>query len=321
MCPRLSPALLLFILSPAIGELLSGSSPPAEFFSPFGLAIMLALYGGGALLVREVKVRWNKGVVSLLFLGAAYGVLEEGVMVASFFNPGWQDLGQLGVYGRSLGVNWVWAEMLTIYHAVFSVAIPVVIVELLWSERRREPWLGRRAFVGVLFLFTCVVAGGSFLFAEMTGYAPSPAQYGLALVLAFSLVLLAYVSPASAGRGEIPLGSKGLWALGLAWSALFFLGFWGMPSMVPNWQVGVLLLSIILSTPALLLARYSWEGCEREAFSLAAGLLTFLIILAPLQELDQSRTDVTTGMGLVGLAFAAILLLFKRRIWAKTAFS
>ncbi len=174
--------------------------------------------------------------------------------------------------------------------AVFSIAIPVVLVELLWSQRRREPWLERRALVGVVLLFTCVVGGGSFLFVEMTGYSPSPAQYRLALLLAFSLLLLGYVSPVSARRGEIPLGSKGAWALGLAWSAVFFLGFWGMPSMVPNWQVGVLLLSIILSTPALLLARYSWEGCEREAFSLAAGLLTFLIILAPLQELDQSRT-------------------------------
>ena len=86
-------------------------------------------------------------------------------------------------------------------------------------------------------------------------------------------------------------------------------------------QVGVLLLSILLSTPALLLERYSWQGCERETFSLAAGLLTFRIILAPLQELDHSRTDVTAGMGLVGLVFAAILLLFKRRIWARTASS
>ncbi|OGO21655.1 MAG: hypothetical protein A2144_11780 [Chloroflexi bacterium RBG_16_50_9] len=34
------PPIVLFFLSPAIGELLSGSSPPAEFFSPFGLTLM-----------------------------------------------------------------------------------------------------------------------------------------------------------------------------------------------------------------------------------------------------------------------------------------
>ncbi len=99
----LGPALVLFLLSPSIGELLSGSSPPAEFFTPFGLTMLLTLYGGGALLARELKVRWRKGMGSLLLLGAAYGVLEEGVMVASWFNPAWPDLGLLGVYCRWLG--------------------------------------------------------------------------------------------------------------------------------------------------------------------------------------------------------------------------
>jgi hypothetical protein len=42
---RLSPALVLFVLSPVIGELLSGSSPPAGFINPLGLLVMLVLYG------------------------------------------------------------------------------------------------------------------------------------------------------------------------------------------------------------------------------------------------------------------------------------
>jgi len=50
-CAR--PILFLFVLSPAIGELLSGSSPPLEFFNPFTFLILASLYGSGALLVRE----------------------------------------------------------------------------------------------------------------------------------------------------------------------------------------------------------------------------------------------------------------------------
>ena len=86
---RVPPALVLFLLSPAIGELLSGSSPPREFFALFGFTVMALLYGGGVLTAKELKVRWGKGMGSLLLLGAAYGVLEEGLMVASFQNPGW----------------------------------------------------------------------------------------------------------------------------------------------------------------------------------------------------------------------------------------
>ena len=41
---RVPPALVLFLLSPVIGELLSGSSPPAEFFSIFSFLMVIPLY-------------------------------------------------------------------------------------------------------------------------------------------------------------------------------------------------------------------------------------------------------------------------------------
>jgi hypothetical protein len=52
------------------------------------------------------------------------------------------------------------------------------------------------------------------------------------------------------------------------------------------------------------LRRYNWKQAnDLHRFGLAAGALTPLIVFAPLQELDQTRTDNPTGMGLVGLAF------------------
>ena len=39
----LLPALVLFFLSPAIGELLSGSAPPVEFFNPVLFVVLCAL--------------------------------------------------------------------------------------------------------------------------------------------------------------------------------------------------------------------------------------------------------------------------------------
>ncbi|MCG2769572.1 MAG: hypothetical protein L6435_14495 [Anaerolineae bacterium] len=37
------------------------------------------------MLIRELRVRWGKGWPTVFVLGAAYGVLEEGLMVKSFF--------------------------------------------------------------------------------------------------------------------------------------------------------------------------------------------------------------------------------------------
>jgi len=58
---RISPAVVLFVLAPAVGELLSGSSPPVEFFNPFTFFLLAALYGGGAILVRELVFKWRMG--------------------------------------------------------------------------------------------------------------------------------------------------------------------------------------------------------------------------------------------------------------------
>ena len=99
---------------------------------------MASLYGSGAIVIRELKLCWKKDFKALLLLGAAYGILEEGLLVKSFFDPKWMDLGILGSFGRWAEVNWVWAEMLTVYHAVFSITIPIVLVELAYAERREE---------------------------------------------------------------------------------------------------------------------------------------------------------------------------------------
>jgi hypothetical protein len=54
------------------------------------------------------------------------------------------DLGTLAVYGRVAGVNWVWAEHLTLYHALISIAASITFVEMLYPERRYERWVTTR---------------------------------------------------------------------------------------------------------------------------------------------------------------------------------
>jgi len=50
--------------------------------------------------------------------------------------------------------------------------------------------------------------------------------------------------------------------------------------------------------------------------ALAAGGLTFFIVLAPLQELDAARADDTSGMALVGLAAVFLLVALAARLRA-----
>lgn len=319
--PKPPPSLVLFLLSPAIGELLSGSSPPVEFFTPFGFGIIVSLYGSGAVIVRELRVRWNKGIGSMLLLGAAYGILEEGLMVCSFFNSNWPDLGTLAVYGRWLEVNWVWAVMLTIYHAVYSITIPILLVELAYPQRRSERWTGNRTLKAVFALLLSVVVGGFLLFSTFLEYWPPIPQYLFAILVMVLFGVAAYRLNAHLGNKSVkPLPRPFImWGLGTIATFAFFLGFFLISSLIPFWPLGILFGPALVLFYVLLLKQYDWKVAhEKHLFALVSGGLTYFLVFAPLQELDKTRTDNTAGMSLVGLAFFIGLVLLRRKVWSRT---
>jgi len=67
-----------FLLSPAIGELLSGSAPPLEFFNPFGFAMLASLYGSGAVTfivfapLQELDATRTDNPVGMSFVGLTF---------------------------------------------------------------------------------------------------------------------------------------------------------------------------------------------------------------------------------------------------------
>ena len=142
------PGLTLLLLAPVLGELVSAHQSPLEFINPLNFLILSLPYGFGALICRELVVRWKKGWLSLLLLGVAYGIYEEALVVYSIFDPNWTELGNLARYGFFAGVNWTWGLLTVHFHALISIAASVVLSELLFPERRGEPWLGRKALIG-----------------------------------------------------------------------------------------------------------------------------------------------------------------------------
>jgi len=169
-----TPAVAMFLLAPVIGEVLSTSTPLPGFIVAW---IPLALlYGCGALFCREFSLRWGTGWVALLVLGAAYGIIEEGLVVRSFFDPGWQDIGDLGVYGRAIGVNWIWTLLLILFHMAVSVGVTIAIVEMLFPGRKADRWLGRRGMVASSLALLGISGLGFFL------YTPPPIHLALAVL-------------------------------------------------------------------------------------------------------------------------------------------
>jgi hypothetical protein len=252
-----------------------------------------------------------------LLLGAAYGVLEEGLMVCSFFNPKWMDLGQLGIYGRWLGVNWVWAEMLIIFHSVYSITVSVALVELTFPKRSNESWVSKKMFWVVSALLAGVSIFGFFAFSSLLNYWTPLPQYFFAIALMVAFGYTAYKLLSNWGQnGTKPLPRLlALWGAGTIGTFMFFFGFWLLPNAIPLWPVGMLFGPFLVYIYVKFLKRYEWTAhAIMHKFALVSGALTFFIVFAPLQELDKSRLDNTAGMTFVGLAFLIGLLLLRRRI-------
>ncbi len=312
---RIPPALFLFFLAPAIGELLSGSAPPVEFFNPLILLILSALYGSGAVLARELALRWNKRWPTILTLGLAYGIIEEGLLVKSFFDPNWVDLGILGTYGRVAGVNWVWSVSLTLYHATVSIASPILLTELLYANRRDEPWIGRRGMIGLSILLAAVVLFGALALAP---YRPPFIPYLIAIIVTIGLFLLARRLPKRFRPPQSASRLRPLWIgmIGFISMAAFFIGGWALPELgvLPILTIGFL---IALALVVLRLLRWvSGEGAWSDIgrLAIASGTLTFFILLAFIAERSSDRTDNPAGMALVGLAAGVGLLALNLRV-------
>ncbi len=222
------PVAVLFVLAPLVGEVLFGALPLSQL--PFGLLGLVALYGGGALLVRETVSRRRLSAVWWLLLGVAYAIFEEGLVVQSLFDQHYRGLDFLGFYGHWAGVNWIWALFIIPYHAVFSIAIPIALTELAYPGRRSEPWLGRNGLIAVAVVFaTNAILLAIFQTHLFTNRAPEVSVLAnLAALLAIGAITAAALraSPAAPASGESPAASsRPLWWMGLGSGLAWFVGF------------------------------------------------------------------------------------------------
>ena len=309
--------LFLLFLSPAMGELLSGSAPPLEFFNPAILFMLVLLYGCGTLLIREAKARWGLQW-SIFLLAVAYGIVEEGLMVKSFFNPGWQDLDKLSEYGSYIGVQWVWTIMLTIFHATISTLIPIAITESIWPEYKNVPLLGKRglklASAGLIFITVLgMIFFGTKEDGKITPYYPNPLLLIGSFIIVLILICIAYKYRNSRiSTSNVPIFPPVvLVIIGFLFQFLNLLPFVLSDNDVPakttliyqGFEIVFILLFVV------------YQMChramtERHLVSLIFGSILFFLIFG-------SIVGFASGMLAVGIIGLALLIWWKRTVLKK----
>lgn len=154
---RLLPAVGLVLLAPLTGEFLLGNISIRDIAA---LPYLAPLYGGGALLIREIARRTGRGWPTILVLGAAYGLLQAGLIDRSLFNRNYEGLSLTAAYIPPLGVSAYYGLAFVVGHAVWSISVPIMLTEALTPRRRSVPWLGPVGVgvAAVLYLLEIVAA-------------------------------------------------------------------------------------------------------------------------------------------------------------------
>jgi hypothetical protein len=272
---------MLLLFAPAIPELLTGSTPITALpFDPVRFAIDFAfeigLYGGGALLIREFAVVFRKGWASILLLGAAYGIVEEGFAVHTFFRTTGAPVGSLATYGHAFGVNWLWALGIVAFHATYSIALPILLVGLWYPEVRLARWFDGAALLVIGAAFLATVA----LFSTHEGFPPTRGALTVCLLLVAGLVAIAWWVPGrflSVRPGAAPAGRFELVIVGTLGFAgwLLLLGL-ASGQRVSAWVAAGLLVLINLVPIAVVLRRVGSDRLEWSEFYFATGMLLAL---------------------------------------------
>ena len=300
---RVLPAIGLFFLAPFISEYLLGDFP----LTKLGYLIILApMYGGGALLIREVVRKTGKGWPTILTLAFAYAVLEEAFTTQTLFNPNYLKLNLHlldHAYIPALGIGGWWTIFVLTLHTVWSISTSIALVEACEPALAKTPWLQWPGLTLDSLLFALAVAASTRFEIRHDGFIASKMQFGVSAIVVVLAVLAAFLLPArKAGTGSGLAPSPWVaFAIALTAGSVFLI-------VPPTWAWTAVAIYLVLDLIVILLItgmsrRSRWGGSHRLALAagaaLAYGWHAFL----------QKPVDGTTGITVLASHIICLLIV------------
>ena len=207
---RVAPAIGLFFTAPLVAEWLLGDIP----IKLLGvLAILAPLYGGGALLIREVVRRTGRGWPSIFVLAFAYAVFEEAFTTQTLFNPNYLNLNLhllQPAYIPALGIGMWWTVFVLTLHTVWSISVSIALVEALVPERATAPWLQGIGLTVTSILLTLAGIATTAHQIKTSHFIASTGQFCGAAVVCVVAIVAAFLLPIRTTSQRVRIRSESL---------------------------------------------------------------------------------------------------------------
>jgi hypothetical protein len=311
----ISAALFLFFVAPFIGEILLGDIAFGSF-KVIGIYLLFSLlYGGGALLIREIARRTGRGWPTMFTLAIAYGFFEEGLVTQSLFNPSYLGNNLISAtHIPVIGTGVVWLLFVVTLHAVWSISVSIALAEAFAGKARATPWLRRRGVIITSLLF---IIGAISTFAG--NYAPShffanPLQITTVCLIVALLVFVAFrlKPPSGTSSKQLPVLVVGLAGFGL--TSVFML-----LRLAPSswWVAGGFFILFITSFWLIRHWVTTTKWLPSHTLALASGaLMTYVwnsFLSQPLIGVRSALNTLITHIICLGVAVYLILLAAYRQ--------
>ncbi|HYZ68650.1 MAG TPA: hypothetical protein VE666_12780 [Mycobacterium sp.] len=317
---RLAPVIGLFVLAPFVGEFLLGNISVQGLV--FGV-LLAPMYGGGAVLVRELARRYGRGWPTIASLACAYALIEEGPLDQLMWNdryPGVDDF-HTATYVPALGTSVELIQTVVALHAVWSICVPIALIETFVPSRRTTPWLGRFGLAVVATIYVlgaALVFWGNYYESHFIGPAGPQIVIGIAIV---GLVIAAFAIR-SRQLPFLDTRAPSPWLVGAA-ALIATSAYWvmsGLSSATWSEWVGVAIWCAIVAVGVPMISRWSrqlgWGA--RHRFALAAGAtLTYVWMAFPAVPEGGVSLAVDLISNVVFGSIAVVLLLFAGRSAAR----
>lgn len=317
---RLSPVPVLLLLAPIVSEVLLGTTRVTVLFV---LLPQIGTWGCATLLIRDVARRRRLGAFAVFLLGLALALAEECVIQQTSLAP-LVGVDPARIYGRSLGVNWVYLLWAIGYESIWVVIIPIQLAELVFPRLRHDAWLKTRGVViaSCVFLFASFVAWymwtqiyGPRAFPELAYRVPRTSiAIGLSLTASLAGIAIGLrprLGGVTAESASVP-PRPALFAIallgGLFWFSLLFLAYGALPTLPPAIPLAAGVTLAIAGV--LLVVRWASSRHWRDSHGLAlsAGALA-VSMTAGFPILVASRAPAIDIVGKAVFNIIAVLLL------------
>jgi hypothetical protein len=314
----LPAAVGLVFTAPLVAEFLLGNLPAKMLPALIALA---PFYGGGALLIREVTRRTGRGWPTIVFLALAFGIVEEAFTTQTLFNPDYMHL-HLHLldpaYIPPLGIGAWWTVFVLALHTVWSISVPIALIEATVPRRATTPWLGNWGLAVVVLLYLAGAAANTAIGFHTDHFLASPAQFATSAAIVVLLVLVALRLPQPPSEGSAPTDSQSVpaaWIFGFialaAGSAILVVpSTWG-------WWAAAIIVGLELAVAALVFffsSRAAWSPAHKLALAAGAALAYAWHAFLQKPVLGGSGIDVRIGNAVFALGVILLIAFAANRL-------